>query len=84
MILKLGMQYRELKFYKVYINNNPGLNLTYLTARSNLVTWAFLWEKMKTENFSETIEACDLKIGRYRQRIEFMKVYEYLRSRSFH
>ena len=70
MILKLGMQYRELKFYKVYINNNPGLTLTYFTARSNLVTWVFLWEKVKTVNFPETIEACDLKVGRYRQLIE--------------
>ena len=38
---------------------------------------------MKTVDFSETIEACDLKVGRYRQLIDFMKVYEYLRSRSF-
>ena len=37
---------------------------------------------MKTVDFSETIEACDLKVGRYRQLIDFMKVYEYLRSRS--
>ena len=42
---------------------------------------------MKTVDFSELIEACDLKVGRYRQLIEiigiyrqlidFMKVYEY-------
>ena len=32
---------------------------------------------MKTEDFSETFEACDLKVGRYRQLIEFMKVCEY-------
>ena len=32
---------------------------------------------MKTLNFSETIEAFDLKVGRYRQLIEFMKVCEY-------
>ena len=38
---------------------------------------------MKTVDFSETIEACDLKVGRYRQLIDFMKVCEYLRSRSF-
>ena len=72
MILKLGMQYREFKFWKVYINNNPGLTLTYFTAMSNLVTWAFLWEKVETVTFSETIEACDLKVCRYRQLIEFM------------
>ena len=29
---------------------------------------------MKTVDFSETIEACDLKTGRYRQLIDFMKV----------
>ena len=33
--------------------------------------------------FSETLAACDLKVGRCRQLIEFMKVCEYLRSRSF-
>ena len=34
-------------------------------------------------DFSETIAASDLKGGRYRQLIEFMKIYEYSRSRSF-
>ena len=29
---------------------------------------------MKTVDFSETIEAFDLKVGRYRQLIDFMKV----------
>ena len=33
--------------------------------------------KVKTVDFSETIAACDLKVGRFRQLIEFMKVYEY-------
>ena len=33
--------------------------------------------KVKTVDFSETIEACDLKVGRYRQLIDFMKVCEY-------
>ena len=50
---------------------------------SNLVTKAFLWEKVKTVDFSETIAACDLKVGRCIQLIEIMKVCEYLRSRSF-
>ena len=38
---------------------------------------------MKTVDFSETVEACDLKLGRYRQLIEIMKVCEYCGSRSF-
>ena len=49
--------------------------MTYSTARSNLVTYAFLWEKVKTVDFSETIAACDL-IGRCRQLIKVMKVCE--------
>ena len=38
---------------------------------------------MKTVDFAETVESCDLKVGRYRQLIDFMKVCEYRRSRSF-
>ena len=48
-----------------------------------MVTYAFLKEKVKSVDFSETIPACDLKVGRCRQLIEFMKVCEYGRSRSF-
>ena len=32
---------------------------------------------MITVDFSETIEACDLKVGRHRQLFDFMKVCEY-------
>ena len=32
---------------------------------------------MKTVDFSETVAASDLNIGRYRQLIDFMKVCEY-------
>ena len=37
MILKLCMQHQELKLYKVYINDDPGLTLTYFTAMLNWV-----------------------------------------------
>ena len=77
MILKLGMQHRVLKLYKVYIKGDRGLTLTYFTTRSNLETYAFYGEKLKTADFSETIAACDLKVGRCRQLIELMKVCEY-------
>ena len=46
-------------------------------ARSNLETKAFLLEKVKTVDFPETFVASDLKVGRYRQLIDFMKVCEY-------
>ena len=64
MILKLRMQHQGLELLNNYINDDPGLTLTYFTARSNLVTEGFLWEKVKTMDFSETIGACDLKVGR--------------------
>ena len=48
-------------------NDDPGVTLTYFTARSNLVT----------VDFSETIAASDLKVGRSRHLIECMKICEY-------
>ena len=44
---KLGIMHRGLQPIIVYINDDPGLTLTYFTARSNLVTKAFLLEKVK-------------------------------------
>ena len=45
-------------------------------ARSNLVILAFLWEKVKTVDSSETFAASDLKGRRSRHLIEFTKVCE--------
>ena len=72
--MKLGMYHRGLQPIIVCPNDDPGVTLTYFTARSNLVTYAFLWEKVKTADFSETIAAYDLKVVRCRQLIEIMKV----------
>ena len=52
-------------------------------ARSNLVPYAFVWEKVKTMDFSETIVVYDIKVGRCSQLNVYMKLYEYQRSRSF-
>ena len=46
MILKLSMQHLGLKFYNVYMNNDPVLTFTYFTARSNLATCTFEWGKL--------------------------------------
>ena len=54
MTLKVGLQQRVLKYFQVYSNDNPGLTLTYFTARSNLVPYSFVCEKDKTMDFSET------------------------------
>ena len=83
MTLKLGMQHRVLEYYQVCSNDDPGLTMTYFTARSNLVPCAFVSEKGKTMDFSETIVVYDIKVGRYNQLNEYMKLYENQRSRSF-
>ena len=40
---------------KICSNDDPGLTLTCFTARSNLVPYAFVWEKGKTIDFSDII-----------------------------
>ena len=70
-------EHRALQLIIVCSNDDPRVTLTYFTARSNLVTYDLLWEKVKTVDFSENIAACDLKVGRCRQLIEIMKVCEY-------
>ena len=52
-----------LQYYQVYTNDDPELTLTYFTARPNLVPYAFVWEKGKTMDFSETIVVYDLKLA---------------------
>ena len=49
--LKLGM----LEYYQVCSNDDPGLVLTYFTARSNMVPYAFVWEKGKTMDFQKLL-----------------------------
>ena len=63
MTLKPGMQHWLLEYYQFCLNDDPGLTLTYFTARSNLVPYAFVWEKGKTMDFSETIVVNDLKLA---------------------
>ena len=57
MILKLGMQHRGLKLYKVYKNSDPGLTLTYFTARSNLVPYAFVGKKVTQWIFQKLLSS---------------------------
>ena len=45
MNLKLGVKHLEMKLYKVYINHDPKMTLTYFTARSTYVSHALEWEK---------------------------------------
>ena len=63
MTLKLGIQHQVLEYHKVCSNDESGLTLIYFTARSNSVPYAFVWEKGKTMDFSETIVVYDLKLA---------------------
>ena len=42
------MHHRVLEYFQIYSNDAPGLTLTYFMARSNLVLYAFVLEKVKT------------------------------------
>ena len=55
MTLKIGMQHWVLEYYQVCSNDDPGMTLTYFMARSNLVPYAFVWEKGKTVDFFEKL-----------------------------
>ena len=64
MTFKVDMQHWVLEYYQIVQNNDSGLTLTYFMARSNLVPYAFVWEKVKTMDFSETIVVYDINVGR--------------------
>ena len=83
MTLKVGIQHWVLKYYQICSNDDPGLTLTYFTARSNLVSYAFVWQKGKIMDFSETVVVYDIKVGRFSQLNGYMNLYEYQRSWSF-
>ena len=64
MALKLGMQHQVHEYYQILSNDDFGLTLTYFTARSNLDPYAFVWEKGKIMDFSETFVVYNIKVGR--------------------
>ena len=64
MTLKLCMQHWLRKYYHICSNNDAGMTLTYFTAMSNLVPYAFVWEKCKIMDISETIIVYNVKVGR--------------------
>ena len=64
MTLKVGMQRLVLEWYQFYLNDDPGMTLTQFTATSNLVPYAFVWEKGKTIIFFRNYWVYDIKVGR--------------------
>ena len=76
MTLKFGMKYWVPRYHQDYSYDDPGLTLTYFTARSNFVLYAFVWEEVtcKTMDFSGTIAVFDIKVGRCSQLNEYLKL----------
>ena len=60
------MQNQMLEYYQLCSNNDPGLALTYFMTRSNLVPYAFAWEKVKTMT---------LKLGMQHRVLEYYQIY---------
>ena len=81
MTLNVLMLHQVLEYYQICSNDDHVLTMTYFMARSNLVPYAFVWQKVKTMDFSETIVVYNMKVGRCSQLIENMKPYEYQNSR---
>ena len=57
--------------------------MAHFMPRSNLVTYAYVWEKMKINVFLDTIAAIGLKVAWSIQLNKLMKLSEYQWSRSF-
>ena len=55
MTLWLGIWYCGLGPIIICSNDDPGLTVTFFTARSNLVSYAFIWEKLLESHLMEEI-----------------------------
>ena len=53
--MTICVQHQVLRYYQVCSNDDTRLTLTYFTTKSILVPYAFVWEKVKTMDFLETI-----------------------------
>ena len=53
----------SMQYYQGCSNYDHGLTLTHFTPRSDLVTYAFVWEKVKVIYFLETIAAVGPKVA---------------------
>ena len=42
--IDIGMQHQELKVYKIHINDDPWLTLTFCTTMSNYVAYVYMFE----------------------------------------
>ena len=64
MTLKLGMHHWVLEYYQV-CSMMTLVDLDLFYGKVILVPYAFVWEKGKTMDFSETIVVYDVKVNRW-------------------
>ena len=83
MTLKVGMPYQVFGYYQVCSADGPELTLTNFMARSNLVSYAFVWKKVKTVDLSEIIIVYDIEVGICSELNKNMNLYGNQSSRSF-
>ena len=57
MTLNFGMHHQVLEYYQVCSNDDPGLTFTYFMARSNLVPYASVWEKVEQWFFQKLLSS---------------------------
>ena len=72
MILKLGLKHQAMELYKVYINHDLWMTLTFFTARSTQSAHAFEWEKNRKMSFNGKKLARNEQMDR---RFMFMKIF---------
>ena len=61
--MKLCMKHQRPKPFIFCSNYDPGLTLTYFTARSTFATSALMWENVTMMDSLEIIASCDLDFG---------------------
>ena len=84
--LKLCIQHQgsgPTKFIQMVILGWPWHSLGAIRAKSNLLSYAFVWENVKTVDFIETIDFFELKVGTYSLLSEYMKTYEQLHKSTW-
>ena len=62
--MKLCKNLQRPKPFIICANYDPGLTLTYLTARSNFATFtAFTWENVTMMDYFDINASCDIEFG---------------------
>ena len=61
-LMKIGMKHHRCKSIIFCSMDNPGLTLTYFTARSNFAAFALILENVTLMDSLEKIASCDMEL----------------------